>query len=59
MEFPEEWVGVVKAVFFELDTRNVHHKRNLIITSVVVMETPLAPDPFCHKPNVLIFNSLK
>ncbi|KAK2564825.1 Negative elongation factor A [Acropora cervicornis] len=42
----------IGAVFFKLGTRNVHHKRESITPTVVVMATLSAPVSFCKKPNM-------
>jgi len=44
--------GNVGAVFFRLGTGNVHHKRESITPTVVVMATLSAPVSFCKKPNM-------
>ena len=47
----------IKAVFFKLGTRNVHHKRNRMIPTTL-LPTFLAPVSFCEKPNIPICNLL-
>jgi len=50
----------IKAVFFKLGTRNVHHKKNENDTyNVVAMATLLAPVSLFEKPNIPICNLLK
>ena len=46
----------IRAVFFKLGIRNVHHKRNNNTYHVVAMATLLAPVPFYEKPNIPICN---
>ena len=50
----------IKAVFFKLGTRNVHHKKKQNDTYYfVAMATPLIPVSFSEKSNTRICNLLK
>ena len=50
----------IGGVFFKLGTRNVHHKRSIMIPTLSLpWQHSSVPVTFCEKPNISICNLLK